>query len=358
MDKKTIQDQKANPEAAKARIFHLNPNVQKMHIELFSLELIRENGHLRPYWKIETTDDDGLMWKFLFEKSGHLTAVEKIGSEFYSAVEASIYPLGIKRSTLTDVSLPNLSFGQDMVSNLIKVMSDSDTHITVSGEPLRFAPADERFEEVQAYWFIQQALNWFATLGIKSSQTLEARLHVGFPKKTNTAFYYNGKIRLGSGDDRIYTRMALDPSVVTHETSHSIIDQLSHLATQDEGGSLNEGYADFFTAVALGNPKIGDVAYMKGPFRRQVDGLRKLSEKQGDLYGDSGIISNLLWQATQSLAPGMGLKLALATLEQLGPASDFADFRKQLLIQIPRILDPADQLKMFGLLTDRGWPVD
>src|SRR5690606_1502757 len=117
---------------------------------------------------------------------------------------------------------------------------------------MEFPPTDERFDQVQAYYYANQILSWFGRkLTLKKPLKVSILAHVGYPDKTNAAFYYKGQVRLGSGDDVTFSLIPLDPSIVMHEVSHVLIDELARLPFQGEGGSINEGFADVFTTFYL-----------------------------------------------------------------------------------------------------------
>jgi Zn-dependent metalloprotease len=182
---------------------------------------------------------------------------------------------------------------------------------------------------------------------------------LGFPEKTNSAFYYSGQIRLGAGDDVTFSKIPQDPSIVIHETCHALIEALAKLPYQGEGGSLNEGFSDFFTTVLLKNPKLGEASYKKGPFKRTVENDKKVSDKKGALYADSGIVSGTLWEIYQKLGQEKSLQFALEILTRLGPNSNFestSTVMKELLAVEQNDKDKlADNEILKTVLKVRGW---
>jgi Zn-dependent metalloprotease len=153
---------------------------------------------------------------------------------------------------------------------------------------------------------------------------------VGYPEKTNAAFYYQNLIRLGTGDDETFSRLALDPSIVVHESCHGIIENVAHLPYQGEGGSLNEGFADTMTTLYLGSPLLGDSSYLKGAYKRAVNTPLLMSRKNGGLYHDSLIVSGFFWQLKEKIGPEKTWNIVLITLMRLMPGSDLKDFSIQL----------------------------
>ena len=197
-------------------------------------------------------------------------------------------------------------------------------------------------------------------LSVRFAERLHAVVGVGYPEKTNTAFYFENKIRLGRGDDIDYAMLAADPSIVYHESFHGLIDGLARLPFEGEGGSLNEGFADFFTCAALNRPFVGESAYLKAPYKRTIQSAMTLAEKTGGLYHDSQIISSLLWEIRTKLGNAKSLKIAADTLVELNPNSDFTDFNNQLLKvtktnQSSRRHNPAWTTAMCGPVHCRGY---
>lgn len=287
-----------------------------------------------------------------FNSKMHLINVSSLGSHFMTA-KAMAYPDGPKLTTLSPVVLKSLITGTDklLVSDQINVTSESPEKINPT-ESLNFTPPDEKFDQVQVYYYLQRALNWFEdNLQIEKGQLhINAVAHLGYPEKTNAAFYYNGVIRLGAGDDVAFSHIPLDPSIVMHESAHALIDMLSSLPFQDEGGSLNEGFADFFTCVQLSNPKLGEVAYKKAPYKREIETLVHLNEKTGGLYHDSAIVSSFFWNLKDKIGAEKTIQLAIGIVKKLTPASDFAEFRNLLTQSINSELTENDQKEGLALL--------
>lgn len=157
-------------------------------------------------------------------------------------------------------------------------------------------------------------------------------------------------------DDEIYSHLSQDPSVVIHESVHAFVDIVAGLPFEGEGGSINEGFADFFTAVQLNNPNMAESSYLKGPFRRSVVNSVVLDEKNGGLYHDSAIVSGVLWDLHERFGRDTGLKLSAYTLNRLVPGSDFKDFGDSLKFIIESELkSPTDVQAALEVLQKRGF---
>ena len=124
---------------------------------------------------------------------------------------------------------------------------------------------------------------------------------------------------------------------------------------EGEGGSLNEAFADFFTCLMLDRPYLGESSYLKGPFKRQLNNVAKLSEKNGGLYHDSLIISGTLWDIKEKFGTEKAKALALGTLLQLNPASNFERFQEKIKLVGSQQLNADDMAALDQILINRGF---
>ncbi|MFZ3231452.1 MAG: hypothetical protein WA160_14690 [Pseudobdellovibrio sp.] len=302
---------------------------EKIQILKVKPVLVVKKDEVVPYWKADYIDRIGVPWAYYLDSDFKLIEKVRVGSQF-NEISALVFPTGPKLSVLTDVILSNLK-SQPIANDQITVVSESPYKINSMSQPLNFAIDDFRFDQVQVFYYINKSLDWFkSNFQIERLQNLEAVVHIGYPEKTNSAFYYQGRIRIGAGDGITYNRIPKDPSIVIHESVHSIVEQVAGLPYEGAGGSLNEAFCDFFTAVQLQNPNMGEVAFLKGPFKRSLETRTNLSEATAGLYHDSIIISGLLWQLQKNIAQDKITKVAFITLTKLNLISDFNDFSYKL----------------------------
>ena len=305
-------------------------------------------------WETSYIDKKSLCWNLRFTPDLKIKSLSKAGSQFQE-VTTFVYPMGPKKSPLQEVVLKNLSSDGSLRSPRLIVTTSSSNKISSSSD-FKFSPPDERFDQMQVFYFLDQALNWFElNLKVRLPQLIETEVHFGLPEKTNAAFYYQGKIRLGTGDDQVFSKIPLDPSIVTHESVHALIEAVALLPNQGEGGSLNEGFADFFTALILDNPNMGEVSYLKGPFRRTLANKSKSAEKNGGLYHDSLIVSGTLWELKEQLGTSKASSVGIKVLSLLTPQSGFTDFGQKIQIATKSSLSSKEQQIASSILKERGW---
>jgi Zn-dependent metalloprotease len=109
-----------------------------------------------------------------------------------------------------------------------------------------------------------------------------------------------------------------------------LIEKIAHLPFQGEGGSINEGYADFFASFCRENPLLGENSYKTAPYKRSVETSVKFSEANGGLYHDSAIVSGVFWKLRSVISEDKIINLAMKTLNRLGPDADLNLFKLNL----------------------------
>jgi hypothetical protein len=323
------------------------------------LKLRAKNGHYEFNYVLEALDTSGLSaYELYFSCEDDFSLLEKVrvGSAFADG-HAEVFPLGPKMSALSAVSLHDLIGDGTLTNSRITLSSQSSEQAFSVDQNFNYAPEDQRFDQVQAFYYVDQALAWFTNhLGVTVPFPLDVQVQVGEPQeKTNTAFYYHGHIRLGSGDGRTYRDLLKDPTVVMHETGHAVVDTVGGLPFEGEGGSLNEGFADFFAAAILNHPRLGELSYLQGPYRRSVENSVGFKEKNGSVYHDSAIVSGTLWDLRQALGEESAYDLAVRTLARLGPSAQLHDVRAAVQASWGH-LSPVEIESIGKILDARGWP--
>lgn len=297
----------------------------------------------------------GVPYSSFFKIDGTLARTKRQGSQF-SDINATIYTEGPKLSQLSEQIIKGLSAQPTLSNSLVFVTSESDKKINSINSVLKFDLKDDRFDQLQVFYYLNKSFQWMKDqLQVQIPIKIEAVVHVGFPEKTNSAFYFQNKIRLGRGDDVTYSNIMHDASIVYHESFHALIDQLAHLPYEGEGGSLNEGFADFFTCLITERPFLGESSYLMGPFKRSLQIMRRLDEKNEGLYHDSQIFSSLLWEIKEKISFDKAKTLAVETLIQLNEISTFSDFNAKILIAANEVLSKEEIVTFQQILKSRGF---
>jgi len=294
------------------------------------------------------------------DEQGNLIHLTSAGMQFVDGL-ATVFPKGPKQSELSEVTLKGLVGDGRLHSSRIVVSGTKDPKAWAADHIFRYSPEnaedDARFDEVQAFFYVSNMMDWLKQRGgLELPFALDVQVGVlSNDKPSNSAFYYQGNIRLGSGDGKKFWHMPRDPSIVAHETAHAYIDMVAGLATQGSGGSLNEGYADFLTASFLGSPHMGEVAFLGGPYRRTLQNEMTLPQANGSLYHDSLIMSGALWEIHQKIGPESALALALKSLARLpGANPTLSDFGTACLFSLREGFSPVESKRIEAILESRG----
>lgn len=299
-------------------------------------------------------DRTGTPYQAFFKFDGSLLDLKRTGSQF-ADISTSLYVEGPKLGGLTELLLKSVSATPSLSNSVIAVTSEADKKITTLSPVLKFDPKDERFDQLQVFYYLDKSFQWMKdNLNVRIPTRINAVVHMGYPEKTNSAFYYQNKIRIGKGDDVTYSNIPQDASIIYHESFHALIDSVAHLSFEGENGSLNEAFADFFTCLMTDRPLLGESSYLKGPFKRNLTLGFKYSEKTGGLYHDSLIVSSLLWELKEKLGSEKAKTLAIETLIQLNPASDLKTF-SQKLIESAKNLSADEQNIILQSVSNKGF---
>jgi Zn-dependent metalloprotease len=210
---------------------------------------------------------------------------------------------------------------------------------TSAGLSFNFDRADNRFEEVMAYFHITRAQERIQALGFTN---INNRRHVAVVNDGNqdNSFYSPGtkQVSFGAGgvDD------AEDADIIVHEYGHSIQDnQVPGFGGGDEG-SMGEGFGDYLAGSFLEvlSPSISDPACVgdwdatsydnrNPPCLRRLDESKHFPEfTQGEVHADGEMWSAALFRARNELGSDVMDTLvleshfALSTNESFFSAAD------------------------------------
>ncbi len=316
--------------------------------------VIGTTPHTQALWKVILESKDGSTYAFFFNKKSDLVGQTRVGSQA-SEVSAVVFPAGPLKSVLENVFLPSLTNAKNLVSDHVRVSTSSPMEAVAEDNHFQYSVDDARFYQVQSYFYVSQSFAWLQkAFQFSMPYQVEVQTAMGYPDKTNTAFYFDKKIRLGDGDDQVFSKIPLDPSIVTHESIHSVIEVVAHLPYEGEGGSLNEAFADYFTAIQFKNPNLGEASYKKAPFKRTILNQAKRMDVSGGLYHDSLIVSGLLWNLRTELGDEVINPLAWSILLRMVPNSKFDSFKIELMDLLSK--ENVDiQKRAMTIMRDRGW---
>jgi hypothetical protein len=348
-----------NLDAAK-EVLRKRVNAAKSAVEVFPPRVAiiwneRRKAYI-PHWYIEYLTQKSDIRFARISSSGEVIS-EGIVPVSGSDGVARVYPKGPRLSELGEERLHGLVGDGTLNSAVIKLSSALNLNLNSPEEIFFFDVQEPRFEAVQAYYSVDRALSWFREeFGANLQEPLKVRVHVGENGPSNAAFYHDNQVYLGSGDGELYRDMLKDPTVVMHETAHALIQRYAGLPVAGEGGSLNEGFADLFTALILDHPHMGEVSWIKGPYRRTVDNdFMAYRDFTSGLYRNGSIVAGTFWDMRKVLGKEKTAKIAFRTLVRLGPSGTFNDFVPSVLSAAASFLSAEDMALVAKAVADRGW---
>ncbi|MCB0411815.1 MAG: hypothetical protein KDD22_04775 [Bdellovibrionales bacterium] len=313
------------------------------------------DGELKPYLEIKFIEayNKGIE-RVLIDSQENIVDRQTVSFHLVEG-KARVYSGTPEDSDLAFMKLRDMSDNGYLESPKLKLQSVSSERVQSKNHVFDLSPEDPNFDQVQAYYFADRATDWYKSqLGIELRGSLEIEVHVGAPDKTNAAFYYNRKIRLGEGDGITYQKLCQDPTVVTHEVSHAFVEKLSGLKPQGESGSLSEAFCDYFTSQITKTPRMAEYAYIPDPYRRTIENEMTKADLNGGLYNDSLVVSGTLWEIRQALDQKKTNELVVKTLMLLGPYAKLADFPEKLKEVGGELLSAEDQAKLISI-ADKRW---
>ena len=211
--------------------------------------------------------------------------------------------------------LRNLDGSGYLRGKWVNVQSATGTPAFSSTNTFLYNRHDDQFEQVMAYYWVNQAQEYLQSLGFGS--TFPGIVKQQFPVKIDQ---YGGdnsyqtdkpyRVRLGKGgvDD------AEDAEVIVHEYGHAVhASQVPGFGSSEEAGSIGEAWGDYF-AVSVGldaadtynwpveaNPACpmdwDATSYTNKPhcIRSFATGMT-VADKTGEVHHDGQIWSQALWQ--------------------------------------------------------------
>lgn len=332
--------------------------LKKAH-QIFDPKLLITNLNSKPrfIWQIDYVDKkQESVFSIRASEVGSIERITRV-EHCFSDAKSLVFPLGPKLSDLKEELLSNLVGDGSLKSTRIQMTSADGQRVQSPDGQFIFEPNDDRFDHVQAFYFVQKTLDYAEKRwGFLLPFPLKIEMRSGYPQKANKMAYYNQQVFLGEGDGVNYKKIPRDPSIVSHEVAHALIDALSGMKTDEDAGAISEGFADFLSASVWSNPHLGHTAFTGGPYKRTVDNEKKVSEKNGGRYNDGLILAGTFWEIRKSLGPIKSQHLALKTISRLGAMPTFSDVRPAIIDAMKATgFSTEDAATVNEVLSKRGW---
>jgi len=232
----------------------------------------------------------------------------------------------VPASTYATVALRNLDGSGYLVGRWANVLSNTGPAAYSPTNTFAYTRDDDRFEQVMAYFWVNQAQEYLQSLGFGSAlppvnaESQDVRVdQYGIDNSYSTD--KQDFLRFGKGgvDD------AEDGEVIVHEYGHAVHDsQVPGFGSSLDAGSIGEAFGDYLAVtvgldaasqygwqVATPQACVADwdsVSYTSTTPHclRRLDTSRVLEDRKGEVHYDGTIWSAALWDARQRYI-GLGL---------------------------------------------------
>ena len=241
----------------------------------------------------------------------------------------------VPSSAYAHVQLRNLDGTGTLTGKWVAVQSATGTPATSSTNTFVYDRSEDQFEQVMAYFWVNQAQEYIQSLGFGSTLPAvnEQQQIVKVDQYGGDNSYQTDKpfrIRYGKGgvDD------AEDAEVIVHEYGHAgHAAQVPGFGASEEAGAIGEAFGDYLgVTVGLAAAKqygwtvrtpeacVADwdsTSYTAGPVHclRRLDGTKTVADKDGEVHDDGEIWSRALWDIRKGyVANGKTTKQADTTI--------------------------------------------
>jgi Zn-dependent metalloprotease len=217
--------------------------------------------------------------------------------------------------------LRNLDGSGHLSGKYVTVRSSTGAPADAPDGRFVYARHDDQFEQVMAYFWVNEAQEYIQSLGfgsdLRSVHADQQSVRINQYGADNSFFTdQHAEIRYGKGgvDD------AEDAEVIVHEYGHSVhAAQVPGFGSSEEAGAIGEAFGDYL-AVSVGlaadtrygwpietpAPCVADwdsTSYTPGPVHclRSVDTDKTYADLDGEVHDDGEIWSRALWDIRTAL---------------------------------------------------------
>ncbi|HUI08761.1 MAG TPA: T9SS type A sorting domain-containing protein [Bacteroidota bacterium] len=328
-----------------------------------TLTVVRRDGAFHLAWILQMPEAASLVsWTYLVDaKTGTILDQYRCLLGVDGSANAFIHSPCIDYSS-SSVTLHDLA-GDSQLEGTYVYVNTSGTRAYNEQENFTYQTTDAHFDEAQAYYFMENAHSYWASL---ISQQVSVYVHTAPYGGGDCAGGWSGSSILlgdGCGDP------AREDKVCYHEYSHFAASSLGvnfSSSQNNEQGGISEGMADFFAADYTGRTQINDCAWpaqmrdITNPDFTTYAGYTTWKNQHNgtvDRYVAGGYWSYCLWQLRGALS-STAAYLTRNSISSLTTSSTFSIARQKIIEQDRSLCSGADVQKIANLFYQRGIDYD
>lgn len=254
------------------------------------------------------------------------------------------------------VELPYLS-RNDLAGDYCYALNGKGPAATSSTNVYDFTPDDTHFDEVNAFYHVNRAHDFFARFGFKKLD-FPIWTTVHFRVNFDNAFYSGKEKKMYFGDGEFFNDFAKEEAIIYHEYSHGVLNEIVAINYYGESGAIHEGQADYFACTLSENPVIGEWISSK----TQVTAVRYLQNTlhypeniEGEVHADGRIWGGALWDLRLALGAEVTDRLIFASFYNLKPETPtFIDGANAILAADTSLYDGKHKEAITSVFAKRG----
>ena len=271
-------------------------------------------------------------------------------------------------SAYTLVTLQGL-VGNGFLDGEFASSSRTKRRVSDPGNTFVFDRSNDGFSETMGYYYIDYAERYIQSLGFTNVNNRQQVFAVNRLKVDNSFYSPQSKeisYGLGGVDD------TEDAEVILHEYGHSIQDdQVPDFGRSLEGGSMGEGFGDYWGAsvgaqfsggfqdTCLAEWDATSYSSTNPPCLRRLDGTKHYPEDvEGEVHRDGEIWSAALWQIRGAIGATNADRAIIAAHFLLSPTASFNEGANALVTSAINLGYSNRQLNQIRtILRNRGFTV-
>lgn len=293
-------------------------------------------------------EGDGAIWAYevgfvvpahaadvrVFLRADDLSVLLSYNISSAAAGRAQVYPVNplqtpdLVETTFDDLEQP----GNFLRGSAFDIRQGAGVRLDRPGGDFTSPPADPAFDEPQVYHHLRAIRAFFATIvdaGLMEQTPFTPMIvTVNDPASPNNAYYQpsTGQLSFGLFADRSSARSA---AIAYHEFGHAVTDAICQLGRSNTPNTnargLSEGFSDYFAAAALEDPRLGDFVSgdPNGARNCSDPDLRFASDHEGEEHDTGAVWAAVLWGIRQHINPADADRIAIGSVDFLGPLSTF-----------------------------------